>query len=90
EEFENDRSFSLIYRLENAEQVKDKNNWSMALPMIGYAPKKSAVIEEYNISQGDPALQTKFLAMNMGLQMNDTVYYFTRDEAVKRDFNLSV
>ncbi|MDP0953461.1 terminase large subunit, partial [Klebsiella pneumoniae] len=54
------------------------------------APKKSAVIEEYNISQGDPALQTKFLAMNMGLQMNDTVYYFTRDEAVKRDFNLSV
>lgn len=90
EEFENDRSFSLIYRLENTEQVKDKRNWSMALPMIGYAPKKSAVIEEYNISQGDPALQTKFLAMNMGLQMNDTVYYFTHEESIKRDFNLSV
>ncbi|USI64747.1 terminase large subunit [Lactococcus petauri] len=89
-EFNNDRSFSLLYRLENIEQVKDKRNWSMALPMIGYLPKMSAVTEEYDISQGDPALQTKFLAMNMGMQMNDTVYYFTTDEALRHDFDLSV
>lgn len=89
-EYENDRSFALLYRLENIEQVKDKKNWSMALPMIGYLPKMSAVKEEYDISQGDPALQTKFLAMNMGMQMNDTMYYFTADEAMRTEFDLSV
>lgn len=87
EDFNNDRSIALIYALENTEQVKDKKNWSMALPMIGILPKWSSVEEEYEISKGDPALQTKFLAMNMGLQMNDTVYYFTSQETTKSDFD---
>ncbi|WP_083611820.1 terminase TerL endonuclease subunit, partial [Brucella sp. CMUL 015] len=89
-EFENDRSFSCIYRLENAEQVKDKRNWAMAIPMIGRVPNWQGVIEEYDLAQGNPALQIKFLAYNMGLQMQDTAYYFTPEEATKREFDLSV
>lgn len=90
EEFENDRSVALLYRLEEKSQVKDKRNWSMALPLIGYLPSLQAVQEEYELSKQDPILQVKFLAMNMGLAMNDTAYYFTANETVKRDFDLSV
>lgn len=86
----NDRSFGLLYRLENPKQVKDKKNWSMALPMIGYVPAFAGVEEEYNLSQGDPALQTKFLAYNMGIQLQDVTYYFTRDEVQPHEFDLSV
>lgn len=89
-EDENDRSFGLLYRLENPKQVKDKKNWSMALPMIGYVPAFAGVEEEYNLSQGDPALQTKFLAYNMGIQLQDVTYYFTRDEVQPQEFDLSV
>lgn len=90
EEFENDRSVALLYRLEEKSQVKDKKNWSMALPLIGYLPSMQAVQEEYELSKQDPILQVKFLAMNMGLAMQDTAYYFTAGETVKRDFDLSV
>ena len=90
EEFENDRSVALLYRLEEKSQVKDKRNWSMALPLIGYLPSMQAVQEEYELSKQDPILQVKFLAMNMGLAMNDVAYYFTAGETVKRDFDLSV
>lgn len=86
----NDRSFGLLYRLENPKQVKDKKNWSMALPMIGYVPAFAGVEEEYNLSQGDPALQTKFLAYNMGIQLQDVTYYFTRDEVQPQEFDLSL
>lgn len=89
-EFNNDRSFGLIYALENVSQVKNKKNWSMALPMIGHVPNFSGVQEEYDLAQGDPALQTRFLAYNMGLQMQDTTHYFTRAESLKREFDLSV
>ena len=89
-EFENDRSFGLLYKLEENEQVKDETNWSMALPLIGYIPKLNAVREEYKLSMGDPVLQTKFLAMNMGMQMNDTVYYFTADKSQRTEFDPSV
>ena len=90
EEFENDRSVALLYRLEDKSQVKDKKNWSMALPLIGYLPSFQAVQEEYELSKQDPILQVKFLAMNMGLAMQDTAYYFTAQETVKRAFDLSV
>lgn len=89
-EFNNDRSIGLIYSLEDVKQVKNKKNWSMALPMIGHVPSWSGVQEEYDLAQGDPALQTKFLAYNMGLQMQDTTYYFTRQESVRNEFDLSV
>ena len=90
EEFENDRSVALLYRLEEKGQVKDKRNWSMALPLIGYLQSMQAVEEEYELSKQDPILQVKFLAMNMGLAMNNVAYYFTAGETVKRDFDLSV
>ena len=90
EEFENDRSVALLYRLEEKSQVKDKRNWSMALPLIGHLPSYQAVQEEYELSKQDPILQVKFLAMNMGLAMNDVAYYFTANETVKREFDLSV
>lgn len=84
-EFENDRSVALLYRLEDTQQVKDKRNWSMALPLIGSLPRWSSVEEEYELSKGDPALQVKFLAMSMGVAMNDVHGYFTAGEAMKMD-----
>ncbi len=90
EEFENDRSVALLYRLEEKGQVKDKKNWSMAMPLIGHLPSLQSVTEEYELSKSDPIKQIKFLAMNMGLQMNDTAYYFTSQETVKKAFDLSV
>ncbi|MQW21989.1 MULTISPECIES: terminase TerL endonuclease subunit [unclassified Lactococcus] len=87
EEFNNDRSFGLLYKLENIEQVKDKSNWSMALPLLGHLPLLSNVEAEYNLSMGDPALQTKFLAYNMGIQMNDVTHYFSNDEAIRTQFD---
>lgn len=90
QEFENDRSVALIYRLEDKLQVKDKRNWSMALPLIGSLPTWQSVSEEYELSKSNPILQVKFLAMNMGLQMQDTAYYFTTEESIKRAFDLNV
>lgn len=90
EEFYNDRSFGLLYMLEEKEQVKDKKNWSMALPLIGYVPKFGGVNEEYELAKGDPALQLKFLAFNMGLPMQDTAYYFTPTDTELTEFDLSV
>ena len=90
EEFENDRSVALLYRLEDKSQVKDKKNWSMALPLIGHLPSMQSVNEEYELSKQNPILQVMFLAMNMGLQMNDTAYYFTAQESLKHEFDLSV
>lgn len=89
-EFNNDRSFGLLYMLEEKTQVKDKRNWSMALPLIGHVPKFGGVNEEYELAKGDPALQLKFLAFNMGLPMQDTAYYFTPEDTALTDFNLSV
>lgn len=90
EEFENDRSFGLLYKLEEPEQVKTKSNWTMALPLIGHVPSWQSVTEEYNLAQGNPALQAKFLAYNMGLQMQDTQYFFTAEETQSSEFDLSV
>lgn len=90
EEFENDRSVALLYRLEEKSQVKDKKNWSMAMPLIGHLPSLQSVTEEYELSKSDPVKQIKFLSMNMGLQMNDTAYYFTAQETIKRAYDLSV
>lgn len=90
EEFYNDRSFGLLYMLEEKTQVKDKKNWSMALPLIGHVPKFGGVNEEYELAKGDPALQLKFLAFNMGLPMQDTAYYFTPQDTELTDFDLSV
>lgn len=90
DEFENDRSVALLYRLMEKSQVKDKRNWSMAMPMIGHLPSMQSVTEEYELSKSDPVKQIKFLAMNMGLQMNDTAYYFTAQETVKKAYDLSV
>lgn len=89
-EFYNDRSFGLLYMLEEKTQVKNKKNWSMALPLIGHVPKFGGVNEEYELAKGDPALQLKFLAFNMGLPMQDTAYYFTPEDTQKTEFNLSV
>ncbi|MCJ1998472.1 terminase TerL endonuclease subunit [Lactococcus paracarnosus] len=90
DEFDNDRSVALLYRLMEKSQVKDKRNWSMAMPMIGYLPSLQSVVEEYELSKSDPVKQIKFLAMNMGLQMNDTAYYFTAQETIKKAYDLSV
>lgn len=89
-EFDNDRSFGLLYMLEDKQQVKDKKNWSMALPLIGYVPKFGGVNEEYELAKGDPALQLKFLAFNMGLPMQDTAYYFTPQDTELTEYDLSV
>lgn len=89
-EFNNDRSFDVLYRLENVEQVKNKKNWSMALPLIGNVPSMEAVEMEYELAKGDPALQIKFLAFSMGLSMQDTAYYFTAQDTELQDFDLSV
>lgn len=62
----------------------------MAMPLIGHLPPLPAVVEEYELSKSDPVKQIKFLAMNMGMQMNDTAYYFTAQETIKREFDLSV
>lgn len=90
EEFYNDRSFDLLYRLHNTEEVKDKSNWSMALPLIGHVPKRANVDKEYELAKGDPALQIKFLAFSMGLAMQDTAYYFTAQDTELQDYDMSV
>jgi Phage Terminase len=48
------------------------------------------LLKEYELAQGDPALQNKFLAFNMGLPMQDTAYYFTPQDTKLTEFNLSV
>lgn len=90
EEFENDRSFDVLYHLENIEEVKNKKNWSKALPLIGDVPTMESVNEEYELSKGDPALQIKFLAFSMGMAMQDTAYYFTQADTQLTEFDLSV
>lgn len=90
EEFYNDRSFDLLYRLHNVEEVKDKSNWSMALPLIGHVPKRANVDKEYELAKGDPALQIKFLAFSMGLAMQDTAYYFTAQDTELQEYDMSV
>lgn len=90
EEFYNDRSFDLLYRLHKPEEVKDKKNWSMALPLIGHVPKRANVEKEYELAKGDPSLQIKFLAFSMGLAMQDTAYYFTASDTELSDFSLDV
>lgn len=90
EEFYNDRSFDLLYRLPNVEEVKVKRNWTKALPLIGNIPTWEAVTKEYELAKGDPSLQIKFLAFSMGLAMQDTAYYFTAQDTELQDFDLSV
>ena len=81
-EFESDRSIGLIYQLDDPEEVTDESNWSKAAPMIyDGLPKFDAVRDEYNIAKDDPALQTQFLAYNMGVAMNDATKYILEDEA---------
>lgn len=81
-EFESDRSIGLIYQLDDPEEVTDEINWSKAAPMIyDGLPKLEAVRDEYNIAKDDPALQTQFLAYNMGVAMNNATKYILEDEA---------
>lgn len=88
DEFESDRSIGLIYRLDDAQEVHDPENWTKAAPMMpGGLPRKDAVMDEYNLAKNDPAKQIQFLAYNMGVSVNNSDKYITEDEAKRTDYD---
>lgn len=91
ENFKDIHTFGFIYRLDDAKEVTDERNWTKAAPMIGVLPKWEKVRAEYLEAKGNAALQTRFLAYDMGLQMQDAgVYFLQPTEAAPRDYNKDI
>ena len=91
ENFYDLRTFAFLYRLDSADEVTDKSNWGKAAPMIGVLPTWQKVEAEYNEAKGDPALQTRFLAYNMGIQTQDAkMYYMQPQDAACREYDTNV
>lgn len=84
-------TFGFIYRLDDAKEVTDEKNWTKAAPMIGVLPKWEKVQAEYREAHGNAALQTRFLAYDMGLQTQDAgVYFLQPTEAAPTDYNKDI
>lgn len=91
ENFYDIRTFAFLYRLDSADEVTDKSKWGKAAPMIGVLPTWQKVEAEYNEAKGDPALQTRFLAYNMGIQTQDAkMYYMQPQDAACREYDTNV
>ena len=82
DDFHDLHTFSFIYKLDDASEVTDESNWTKAAPMIGALPTWDKVRREYNEAKGNPALQIRFLAYDMGLQTQDAAVYFLQPEEV--------
>lgn len=81
-------TFGFIYRLDDAKEVTDEKMWPKAAPMIGKLPTWEKVRAEYNEAKGNAALQTRFLAYDMGLQTQDAaVYYLQPTEAATQKYD---
>ena len=90
-DFHDLHTFSFIYKLDDASEVNDEANWTKAAPMIGVLPTWDKVRREYNEAKGNPALQIRFLAYDMGLQTQDAaVYYLQPDEVAPTDYDMSI
>lgn len=90
-DFHDLHTFSFIYKLDEAEEVNDESNWTKAAPMIGTLPTWDKVRREYTEAKGNPALQIRFLAYDMGLQTQDAaVYYLQPDEVSPTEYDMSI
>lgn len=90
-DFHDLHTFSFIYKLDDAEEVTDESNWTKAAPMIGVLPTWDKVRREYNEAKGNPALQIRFLAYDMGLQTQDAaVYYLQPDEVAPTSYDMDI
>lgn len=83
DDFHDLHTFSFIYKLDDASEVNDESNWTKAAPMIGTLPTWDKVRREYNEAKGNPALQIRFLAYDMGLQTQDAAVYFLQPTEVQ-------
>ena len=91
DDFHDLHTFSFIYKLDDAGEVNDESNWPKAAPMIGVLPTWDKVRREYNEAKGNPALQIRFLAYDMGLQTQDVaVYYLQPDEVAPTKYDMSI
>lgn len=90
EDFYDIHTFAFIYRLDDASEVKDKQAWTKAAPMLGIIPRWNKVETEYRNAKDDPALQTRFLAYNMGIQTKDSMYYLTQNEAAQTKYDMNI
>lgn len=91
DDFHDLHTFSFIYKLDDAEEVTDESNWTKAAPMIGILPTWDKVRREYREAKGNPALQIRFLAYDMGLQTQDAaVYYLQPDEVAPTAYDMNV
>lgn len=90
-DFRDLHTFSFIYKLDDAEEVNDESAWTKAAPMIGVLPTWDKVRREYNEAKGNPALQIRFLAYDMGMQTQDAaVYYLQPDEVAPTTYDMSI
>lgn len=90
-DFHDLHTFSFIYKLDDASEVNDESTWTKAAPMIGILPTWDKVRREYNEAKGNPALQVRFLAYDMGLQVQDAaVYYLQPDEVAPTTYDMHI
>ena len=90
-DFHDLHTFSFIYKLDDASEVNDESNWTKAAPMIGVLPTWDKVRREYNEAKGNPALQIRFLAYDMGLQTQDVAVYFLQPTEVQpTEYDMSI
>lgn len=90
-DFHDLHTFSFIYKLDDTEEVNDESNWPKAAPMIGTLPTWEKVRREYREAKGNPALQIRFLAYDMGMQTQDAaVYYLQPDEVSPTNYDMNI
>lgn len=87
DDFHDIHTFGFIYRLDDANEVTNKQAWTKAAPMIGVVPTWSKVEREYKNASGDPVLQSRFLAYNMGIQTKDAMYYLNETETATFEYD---
>lgn len=90
-DFHDLHTFSFIYKLDDASEVNDESTWTKAAPMIGTLPTWDKVRREYDEAKGNPALQIRFLAYDMGLQTQDAAVYFLQpDEVAPTTYDMDI
>lgn len=73
------------YRMDDIEQIKDKNLWILANPNLGITIKSSAIEHDLLVAESDPSKKNDILAKRFGIPMEGITYFFTYEETLPHE-----
>lgn len=74
------------YKLDDIEEVGQKEMWQKAMPTIGTTPLWSAVEDDVRLMQDQPSKRNDILAKRFGIATEGVSYYFEYEETLEQGY----